>query len=107
MGDVQEDEWLAMDEPIQELFLKSWKVIGNVLAFSHSKGVVTMGKDKGRKMLLIGEEVAAMNVGDGNLVFSPQGFAARLKNNNVNSDYEFGDKRNRQSSSWSTSHIAP
>ena len=64
-----------MDEPIQELFLKGWEVIGNVLASSHSKGVVAVGEDKGRKLLLIGEEMAAMDVGDGNLVLLPQGFA--------------------------------
>ena len=35
-----------------------------------------MGEDEGRKLLLIGEEMAAMDVGDGNLVLLPQGFAA-------------------------------
>ena len=65
-----------MNEPIQELFLKGWEVIGNVLAFPHSKGVVAVGEDKGRKLMLIGEEMTAMDVGDGNLMFSPQGVAA-------------------------------
>ena len=72
-----------MDEPIQELFLKGWEVIGNVLAFPHSKGVVAVGEDKGRKLLLIGEEMAAMDVGNGNLVFWPQGFAASERNNST------------------------
>jgi len=60
-----------MDELIQELFLEGWEVIGNVLAFSHSKGVVAVGEDEGRKLLLIGEEMTAMDVGDGNLVLLP------------------------------------
>jgi len=72
-----------MDEPIQELFLKGLEVIGNVLAFSYSKGVVAVGEDKGRKLLLIGEEMTAMDVGDGNLVFLPQGFAASGRNNST------------------------
>ena len=71
-----------MDELIQELFFKGWEVIGNVLApLSHGKGVVAVGEDKGRKLLLIGEEVAAMDVCDGNLVLSPQEFAASVRNN--------------------------
>ena len=65
-----------MDELIQELFLKGWEVVGNVLAFSHGEGVVAVRKHKGRKLLLIGEEVAAMDVRDGNLVLLPQEFAA-------------------------------
>ena len=74
-----------MDEPIKELFLKGWEVIGNVnvLAFPHSKGVVAVGEDKGRKLLLIGEEMTAMDVGDGNLVLLPQGFAASGRNNST------------------------
>jgi len=60
-----------MDELIQELFLEGWEVIGNVLAFSHSKGVVAVGEDEGRKLLLIGEEMTAMDVGNGNLVLLP------------------------------------
>ena len=64
-----------MDELIQELFLKGWEV-SNVLALSHHEGVVAVGEDEGRKLLLIDEEMAAMDVGDGNLVLLPQGFAA-------------------------------
>jgi len=75
-----------MDEPIQELFLKGWEVIGNVLAFPQSKGVVTVGEDKGRKLLLIGEEMTAMDVCDGNLVHSPQGFAASVRSNVLSLD---------------------
>ena len=72
-----------MDELIQELFLKSWEV-SNVLALSHHKGVVAVGEDKGRKLLLIGEEMAAMDVGDGNLVLLPQGFAVSGRNDSAN-----------------------
>jgi len=78
-----------MDEQIEELFLKGWEVIGNVLAFSHSKGVVAVGEDKGRKLLLICEEMTAMDVGDGNLVLLPIEFATSVRNNNGNSNYGF------------------
>ena len=91
-----------MDEPIQELFLKGWEVIGNVLAFPHSKGVVAVGKNKGRKLLLIGEEVAAMDVCNGNLVFSPQELAASVRNNGK----LIVSLTCTQVRSWSTSCIA-
>ena len=93
MGDFRENEWFAVDEPIQELFLKGWEVIGNVLAFSHGEGVVAVRKYKGRKLLLIGEEVAAMDVCDGDLVLSPQEFAAstRKKNGNLTVNFSKDD----------------
>ena len=69
-----------MDELIQELFLKGWEVVGNVLAFSHSEGVVAVGEDKGRKLLLIGEEVTVMDVCDGNRVLLPQEYTASGRN---------------------------
>ena len=64
-----------MDEPIKEMFLKSWEVIGHILTLSHGEGVVAVREDDGGKLVFIGEEVAAMDVSDGDLVFSPLGFA--------------------------------
>ena len=64
-----------MDEPIKEVFLKSWEVIGHILTFPHGEGVVAVREDDGGKLVFISEEVAAMDVSDGDLVFSPLGFA--------------------------------
>ena len=64
-----------MDEPIQEVFLKSWEIVGHVLTFPHGEGVAAVREDDGGKLLFVGEEVTAMDVGDGDLVFPPLGFA--------------------------------
>ena len=64
-----------MDEPIQEVFLKGREVIGNILSLPHGEGVVAVREDDGGKMLFIGEEVATMDVRDGNFVLPPLKFA--------------------------------
>ena len=64
-----------MDEPIQEVLLKSREVVGHVLTLPHGERVAAVREDDGGKLLFIGEEVAAMDVSDGDLVFSPLGFA--------------------------------
>ena len=64
-----------MDKPIQEVFLKSWEIIGNILSFAYYKGIVAMGEDEGREFLFIGEKMTAMDVCDGDLVLPPLGFA--------------------------------
>ena len=64
-----------MDEPIKEVFLKSREVIGHVLTLPHGEGVAAVREDDGGKLVFIGEEVAAMDVSDGDLVFPPLGFA--------------------------------
>ena len=64
-----------MDEPIQEVFLKSWEIVGHVLTLPHGEGVAAVRENDGGKLLLVGEEVAAMDMSDGDLVFPPLGFA--------------------------------
>ena len=66
-----------MDKLIQQVFFKSWEVIGNLLSLAHDKRVVAMGEDDGRELLFIGEKVAAMDTCDGHLVLTPLGFAGR------------------------------
>ena len=102
LRDIRNDQWLAVDKLIQEIFLKGLEVVGNVLAFSYGEGVVAVGKDSGRKLLLIGEEVAAMDVCNGNLVFSPQELAASVRNNGK----LIVSLTCTQVCSWSTSCIA-
>ena len=57
------------------MLLKSREVIGHILTFPHGEGVVAVREDDGGKLVFISEEVAAMDVSDGDLVFSPMGFA--------------------------------
>ena len=102
LRDIWNDQWLAVDKLIQEIFLKGLEVVGNVLAFSYGEGVVAVGKDSGRKLLLIDEEVAAMDVCNGNLVFSPQELAASVRNNGK----LIVSLTCTQVRSWSTSCIA-
>ena len=64
-----------MDEPIQEVFLKCREVIGNILSLPYGEGVVAVREDNGGKMLFIGEEMATMDVCDGNFVLPPLKFA--------------------------------
>ena len=64
-----------MDEPIQEVFLEGREVIGNILSLPYGEGVVAVREDNGGKMLFIGEEMATMDVCDGNFVLPPLKFA--------------------------------
>ena len=64
-----------MDEPIQEVLLKGWEIVGNILTLPHGEGVAAVREDDGGKLLLVGEEVATMDVSDGDLMFPPLGFA--------------------------------
>ena len=64
-----------MDESIHEVFLEGREVIGNLLSLPHGEGVVAVREDDGGKLLFVGEEVATMDMSDGDLVFPPLGFA--------------------------------
>ena len=64
-----------MDESIHEVFLEGREVIGNLLTLPHGEGVVAVREDDGGKLLFIGEEVATMDVSDGDLMIPPLKFA--------------------------------
>ncbi len=53
------------------MLLKSREVVFDVLTPAHSERVVTVGENNGLQMMLILQQVAAMNMGDGNPVLSP------------------------------------
>ena len=76
---IQKNEGFAMDEAVQKVLLKGWKVIRNVLTLPHDKRVAAMGEDDGGKLLFIGEEVTAMDMCDGDLVLPPLRFAVEKK----------------------------
>jgi hypothetical protein len=48
-------------------------VILHILSLSKFEGVVAVGEDDGRELVLIVQEVAAMKVCDGNLMLTPEG----------------------------------
>ena len=64
-----------MDELIQEVFLKSWEIVGHILTLPHGEGVAAVREDDRGKLLFVGEEVATMDVCDGDFVLPPLRFA--------------------------------
>ena len=52
-------------------------VVLYTLTFSKGQGVVTVGENDGEQLVLIVHKVAAMDVGDGNLVLTPKFFTKR------------------------------
>ena len=48
-------------------------VVLDVLSLSDLEGVVAVGEDDGRQLVLIVQEVAAMKMCDGNLALTPEG----------------------------------
>ncbi len=53
------------------MLLKSREVVFDVPTPTHSERVVTVGEDNGLKVMLILQQVAGTNMGDGDLVLSP------------------------------------
>ena len=74
VGYIREDSRLPVNQLIKKVLLQSCMVVLNVLSFSKGQGVVTVGENDGEQLVLIVHEVAAMNVGDWNLVLTPKFF---------------------------------
>ena len=53
-------------------------VVLDILSLSDLEGVVAVGEDDGGQLVLIVQEVAAMKVGDGNVVLTPEGTNATI-----------------------------
>ena len=62
-----------MNEPIENVLLQSLMVILDILSLSNLEGVVAVRENDGGQLVLIVQEVAAMEVSDGNLVLTPEG----------------------------------
>ena len=62
-----------MDESVKNVFLQSLMVVLHVLPLSDLEGVVAVGEDDGRQLVLVVQEVAAMEMSDGNLALTPEG----------------------------------
>ena len=75
---VQENERLSMNESVEDMLLQSLMVIFHILPLSDLEGVVAVREDDGGQLVLVVQEVAVMEVGDGNVVFTPEGMNAIL-----------------------------
>ena len=53
MRDVHQNGGLAMDEAVQDMFLKSWQVIGDLLALAHAERVVAVGEEDGLELAVV------------------------------------------------------
>ena len=62
-----------MDEPVENVLLESLVVIFDILPLPNLEGIVAMREDNGGQLTLIVEEMAAVEMGDGNLVLTPEG----------------------------------
>ena len=71
LRDVRKDSRLSMDELVQNMFLQSLVVILNCVCLPHLEGVATMRQHHRHNLMLIIQQVAAMNMSDRNLVAVP------------------------------------
>ena len=47
-----------MNEAVQNVFLKSWQIIGDLMATPHAQGVVAVGEYDGLQLTVVVQEVA-------------------------------------------------
>ena len=71
MGDVNQDDGFAVNEAVQDTFLKSWQVIGDLMTLTHTEGVVAVREKNGLELTLVVQEVALMDVCQLDLVLMP------------------------------------
>ena len=74
VGDIREDPRLPVNKLIQNVFLQSCVIVLNILSFSKGQGVVAVRENNGEQLVLIVNQVAAVDVSDGNLVLTPKFF---------------------------------
>ena len=55
-----------MHKPVHKVLLECRQVVGDVLALAQSQGVVAVGEDDGVQLLLIVQQVALVDMRDGN-----------------------------------------
>ena len=54
-------------------------VIFHILPLSKFERVVAVGEDNGRELVFVVQEVAAMEVSDGNLMLTPEGRYTKIR----------------------------
>ena len=72
LRDVNQNQWLPMDKAVENVLLQSLMVGLDDLSLSDREGIVAVREDDGRELVLVVQEVAAMQVSDGNLVLTPE-----------------------------------
>ena len=58
MRDVYQDGGFAVNELVQDTFLKSWQIIGDLATLAHTEGVVAVREKNGLELALVVQEVA-------------------------------------------------
>ena len=71
MRDVYKDGGFAMNESVQDTFLKSWQVIGDLATLTHTEGVVAVREENGLELTLVVQEVALVDMTQLDLVLMP------------------------------------
>ncbi len=61
-----------MDESVENMLLQSLVVIFDILPFTNFEGVVAVREDDGGQLVLIVQEVTAVEVCDWNLMITPE-----------------------------------
>ena len=62
---------LPMNEAVQDTFLKSWQVIGDLMTLAHTEGVVAVREKNGLELTLVVQEVALVDVSQLDFVLMP------------------------------------
>ena len=78
LGYIQKNQRLSVDEAIEDVLLQSLMVIFDILSLSDLERVVAVREDDRGQLVLVVQEVAAMKVGDGNVVLTPEGMNATI-----------------------------
>jgi hypothetical protein len=68
-----------VDKQVEDVLLQSLMVVLDILSLSDLEGVVAVGEDDGGQLVLVVQEVAAMEVRDRNLMLTPEFEGARRK----------------------------
>ena len=72
MRDVYKDGGFAMNEAVQDTFLKSWQVIGDLATLAHTEGVVAVREENGLELTLVVQEVTFVDMTQLDLVLMPR-----------------------------------
>ena len=74
---IQKNQRLSVDEAIEDVLLQGLMVVFDILSLSNLEGVVAVREDDGRQLVLIVQEVTAMEMSDGNLILTQEFESAR------------------------------
>lgn len=69
LRDVRQDNyWLSMNELVQDMVLQCLVVVLDTVGLADTERVVTVGQDHRHNLVFIVQEVARMNMSDGNAI---------------------------------------